>query len=170
MKPNPNLAPQKQNKKLRGSVAKSIAALTLSVTAATGLFGVTEAGASTHHHSQDNIALKVLTKDIAILDKGGTVDVTTAEVKIPGPIDSASGNPIIFENGKGGTYYAAYRQEHKPNFHLTPEETASTMAIINLGSSYETPLTEAHLDKAGTLVNEDEIPVGYSIGGDSTGK
>jgi len=79
---NPNTTPQNQNKKLRGSVAKSIAALTLSVSAATGIFGVTEAGASNNHHSQDSNALKVLTKDITILDKGGIVDVTSAEVKI----------------------------------------------------------------------------------------
>jgi len=44
------------------------------------------------------------------------------------------------------------------------------MAIINLGPNYGTPLTEAHLDKSGTLVNENEIPVGYSMGGDSNGK
>ena len=170
MRSTPNTAPQKENKKLRRSVAKSIAAITLSLSSATGILGVVEAGASTQHHSQESAALKVLTKDIATLDKGGTVDVTTAEVKIPGPINSASGSPIIFENGKGGTYYAAYRQEYKPNFHLSPAETAASMAIVNLGPSYETPLTEAHLDKSGTLVNIDEIPVGYSIGGDSDGK
>lgn len=174
MKSNPNRPLQEQNKKLNRSVmkliGKSTAALALSISVGGGLFGATEASASTNHHSQDTTALKALTKDITKLDNGGTVDVTSLEVKIPGPINGASGNPIIFENGKGGTYYAAYTQEGEPNFHLSPEKTASTMAIVDLGSSYLTPLTEAHLDKTGILVNEDEIPVGYSTGGESTGK
>jgi hypothetical protein len=170
MKLSHNKEPQDQDKKIHLPIIKTLAALTLSATAATGLFASTEASASTTHHSQESAVLKTLTKDIAKLDKGAAVDVTSAEVKLPGPINSASGSPIIFENGKGGTYYAAYTQEHEPNFHLSPEQTASTMAIVDLGPSYSTPLTEAHLDKSGTLVNENEVPVGYSTGGESTGK
>ncbi len=169
MKSNPNKEPKEQNKKSHKSAIKSIAAMTLSLSSAAGVFGVTEAAASTHSNSHETV-LKALTKDIAKLDKGGAVDVTAVRVKIPGPVNAASGNPIIFENGKGGNYYAAYTQELEPNFDLSPAETASTMAIVDLGNNYSVPLTEAHLDKAGTLVNEDEMPVGYSTGGDSSGK
>jgi len=84
---------------------------------------------------------------------------------IPGPISDATGQPIVF-TANGQTYFA-YTQEQQPNFNTTPAQTASTMAIVaEPAADSGVALSQAHLDKTGILVDEDELAVGYSSGGD----
>lgn len=98
------------------------------------------------------------------MDKGESTAVTAEKVKVPGSIGEAGAQPIEFN--LGNHTYMAYTQEHKPNFNTTPAKTASTMSIVELSSNHEATITEAHLDKARILVDENQKAVGYSTGGD----
>jgi hypothetical protein len=143
----------------------------------TGGFGAPEAGAGNpggievpqptfrEAKHRGKTPLRVLTGIVAGLEKGKQARVTAEDVKIPGPIGTAEGQPIVFT--VNGLTYFAYRQESQPDFHLTPGETASSMAITE---GRNVPTEGAHLDKIGELVDASEHTVGYSIGGDSGGK
>ncbi len=112
----------------------------------------------------------VLTGLVAALDRGDEVRVAAREIKIPGPISEAKGSPIVFK--ANGQEYLAYTQEQRPNFNQKrPADVAGDMAIVKEPTAdAHMPLEYAHLDKADILVNEDEMPVGYSTGGETTGK
>jgi len=171
---DPNKIQISENKKSHKGI-KMVGALALVV--ASGGVSAVAAGASTHAAQGSSIKAEAnfkkttppreLVREITALDKGGQVDVTATEVKIPGPVGGAGGRPIIYEDGKGGNYYAAYTQGHEPDFKLTPSETASTMAIVDLGPNYQEQVVGAHLNKLGELVTVDNTQtVGYSVGGD----
>jgi hypothetical protein len=162
---SPNKAPK--YKSLRAVAAVSAFAL-----AATGI-GAAEASATPNQSqrsaiSAEGIPLVSLARVISSLDKGGAAQVSAEPIDIPGPIGDAQGEPIVFK--AGGHNYLAYTQEHEPNFSNAPLEVARTMNIVEEpASDVDMPLTEAHLDKTGILVNEDEAAVGFSTG-DNAGK
>jgi hypothetical protein len=113
----------------------------------------------------------VLTGLVDNLIKGtGYVEVPTHDIKIPGPVGTAKGEPIVFKTQ--GHTYLAYTQGEHPNFNQKePADLVGDMAIVREPSAeIDMHLQEAFLDKANILVNAFEQPVGYSIGGDTTGK
>jgi Tfp pilus assembly protein PilE len=105
--------------------------------------------------------LSTLTGIISSLDSGGSANVTANSVTVPGPISNATARPIVFTLN-GQTYYA-YTQGSEPNFNTSASQTASTMAIVT--TSAGASLTTGHLDKTGILVDQNEMAVGYSTGG-----
>jgi hypothetical protein len=113
--------------------------------------------------------LSALTAVITYLEEGQSADITASSVVIPGPIGDATGQPIVFI-ANNQTYFA-YTQEQEPNFNTTPAQTAATMAIVvEPAADSGVTLSQAHLDKTGLLVDENELAVGYSTGGDNSGK
>ena len=101
-----------------------------------------------------------LTTAISNLDNGASVNITSSAVTVPGPVGDATARPIVFScNGQS---YFAYHQGSAANFNTPAATTANTMAYPAASGSYT--LTQAHLDKAGNLVDEDEngSQVGYS--------
>jgi hypothetical protein len=114
--------------------------------------------------TQTQTPLSVLTAIISSLETGGSVEVAAVNTEIPGPISDATGRPIVFTVGEQ-TYFA-YSQEQGPNFTTTPADTASSMAIVPTNDS-SISLTTAHLEKGSVLVDQNEVAVGYSTGGDS---
>jgi len=124
------------------------------------------AAISARSNSNNETPLRALTSVIAGLEQGKQAKVSAHDIDIPGPIGTAKGEPIVFKVGK--QTYLAYTQEHEPNFNQKrPIDVASDMAIVKEPTTDAgMPLTEAHLDKQGILVNENEIAVGYSTGGD----
>jgi hypothetical protein len=107
----------------------------------------------------------VLTGLVARVDEGGSVRVAERNIQVPGSIKNAKAKPIVF-NSEGHTYLA-YTQNQKPDFNQkSPADVAGDMTIIkepaiDLGM----PLQEASLDKSGIFVGENDMAVGYSIGG-----
>jgi Flp pilus assembly protein CpaB len=95
----------------------------------------------------------------------GSVRVAERNIQVPGSIKNAKAKPIVF-NSEGHTYLA-YTQNQKPDFNQkSPADVAGDMTIIkepaiDLGM----PLQEASLDKSGIFVGENDMAVGYSIGG-----
>jgi hypothetical protein len=71
---------------------------------------------------------------------------------------------------KANQLYLLIRDKHilliqkdmSPSFKASPQETASTITINEISSANYFNLTEAHLDKMGTLVDENEEAVGFS--------
>lgn len=105
--------------------------------------------------------LSVLTTLITNLDNGAQVNVTATPVTVPGPISNAQARPIVF-TANGQTYFA-YHQGSAANFNESASQTAGSMAIVN--ATVNNPsLVQAHLDKAGNLVdpNISGTLVGYS--------
>ena len=114
--------------------------------------------------------IEVLTGIIASLQQGGQINVAANDISIPGPINNAKGAPIIFK-ANGQTYFA-YSQE-KPIVYTqkSAADIAGSMAIVKAGANeINTPTTLAYLNKVGEMINENEVAVGYSVGGDSSGK
>jgi len=107
--------------------------------------------------------LSALTAIITDLDNGtASANVTASSVTVPGPISNATARPIVF-SVNGQTYFA-YTQEQEPIFSTSASQTANSMAIVSATVGGPT-LTQAHLDKTGILVDENEEAVGYSTGG-----
>jgi hypothetical protein len=172
---NHNQTPSNKNK-LRAVAAMSASALALAGS------GISIGEASAAVRPQAKVAVRaekakkhetpfsVLTGIVASLDKGGQAKVAAKEIKIPGPINEAKGKPIVFK-ADGQTYFA-YTQETEPNFNQKrPADVEGDMAIVKEPTVDDhMPLEYAHLDKIGELVNEDDALVGFSTGGDSTGK
>ncbi|MDB5170715.1 MAG: hypothetical protein JWO35_409 [Candidatus Saccharibacteria bacterium] len=111
--------------------------------------------------AQTQTPLSVLTAIIANLQNGISADVTASTIAVPGPIGTAQARPIVFT--ANGQAYFAYTQGQKPNFNMTPSQTASTMAIVT--ASQNVAFVKAHLDKLNNLVDPDITAVGYSTGG-----
>jgi hypothetical protein len=151
---------------------KVLAAASALAVAASGI-GVSEASASSRPSQQPAISaetpFKVLTGIVASLEKGGEAKVAAHNIQILGPIGTAEGQPIVFK--EDGRTYLAYTQEQKPNFdQKRPADVAGDMAIVKEpATDARIPLEEAYLDKQGILVDENQMAVGYSTGGD-TGK
>jgi|GEM_PF-4639746 len=149
---------------------KTLAAASALAIAASGI-GVSEASASSSASHKPAISteattFEALTRIVSSLENGGQAKVATHDIKIPGPIGTAKGQPIVFES-KGQTYFA-YTQEYGPNFdQKRPADVAGDMAIVKEPiTDASMPLEEAHLDKKGILVDENELGVGYSVGGE----
>jgi hypothetical protein len=144
---------------------KTIAATSALAIAASGI-GPGEANASSRRETPQ----RVLTGLVEKLDQGGQVKVAAHDIKLAGLTGIAEGKPIVFK-AQGHTYLA-YTQEQTPNFdQKRPADVTGDMAIIEEPhTDAGMPLQEAHLDKAGILVGENEMAVGYSTGGDNTGK
>jgi hypothetical protein len=151
---------------------KTIAAASALAVAASGI-GMSEASASSRPSQRLAISaetpFKALTRVVDSLDNGGQTEVAAHNIQIPGPIGAAEGQPIVFKT-EGQTYFA-YTQEQGPNFdQKRPADVAGDMAIVKEpAADARMPLEEAHLDKRGILVDENQVGVGYSTGGD-TGK
>jgi hypothetical protein len=150
---------------------KALAAASALAIAATGI-GATEASASSAASHKPAISaeattLKALTGVVANLENGGQAKVAAHAIEIAGATGAATGQPIVFES-KGQTYFA-YTQEYGPNFdQKRPADVAGDMAIVKEPiTDVSMSLEEAHLDKKGILVDENEIGVGYSVGGES---
>ena len=123
------------------------------------------------NQTSDNNPVNVLTEILTSLQQGGQITVASQEINIPGPINNAKGSPIIFKSD-GQTYFA-YSQENPVviDSKQSPADIAATMAIVKAPTNEASiPTTLAHVDKAGLIVNDKEMGVGYSIGGASTGK
>jgi hypothetical protein len=151
---------------------KALTAASALAVVASGI-GMSEASATSRPSQRPAISaevpFKVLTGVVARLGKGGQTEVAAHNIQIPGPIGVAEGQPIVFKSD-GRTYFA-YTQEQGPNFNQKrPADVAGDMAIVREPvADARVPLEEAHLDKQGILVDENQIGVGYSTGGD-TGK
>ena len=123
------------------------------------------------NQTSDNNPVNVLTEIITSLQQGGQITVASQEINIPGPINNAKGSPIIFKSD-GQTYFA-YSQENPVviDSKQSPADIAATMAIVKAPTNEASiPTTLAHVNKTGLIVNDKEMGVGYSIGGDITGK
>lgn len=109
--------------------------------------------------------LSVLTSLIAATDQGATMVITSNVITVPGPVTNAQARPIVFS--LNGQLYFAYRQGIAPDFSTTPDQTASTMAIVKV-AGFNPTTEQGHLNKAGVLVDENSMGtlVGYSQGGD----
>ena len=114
--------------------------------------------------------LQALTNVVAGLEKGGQAEITANAISIPGPISEAQGQPLVFQDGNNA--YFAFTQDNAANFdQKRPPDVASDMAIVKEPSSDANISTEsAHLNKTGQLVDANGTAVGYSTGGDNTGK
>jgi hypothetical protein len=122
------------------------------------------ASANTQREAPQQALARVITQ----LEEGKAAQVTTAPVKLAGSIGVAVGRPIIFKDGDQS--YFAYTQGTQPNFSTSPEETASTMAIVDVqlpsDAGTKIPVTEAHLNAKHVLTEDgDHAPVGYALGG-----
>jgi hypothetical protein len=155
---------------------RAVAAASALVLAASGI-GVSKASASTRPNMvvtasvpKHMTTLENLTGIIAALDQGEQAKVTARDIAIPGPINEAEGQPLVFKSD--GQTYLAYTQEVEPNFNQkSPEDVAGDMAIVEEPSTdARVPLESAHLDHAAILVDDKDMPVGYSTGGDISGK
>jgi hypothetical protein len=170
---NPNQTP---------SIKKSAAKLAAVVLGLTVAGGVSSSGANASSHSPQEVSMhaehnnpqketsfQALTKVVANLENGGQAEVAANNIVIPGPIGNAEGQPIVFTSN--GHQYFAYTQEQEPNFdQKRPADVAGNMAIVREPAvDANMPLEEAHLDKSGILVDENEMAVGYSFG-DTAGK
>jgi hypothetical protein len=109
--------------------------------------------------------LSTLISLITNLDKGSQANITASAVTVPGPVNDATARPLVFT--LSGQVYFAYRQGTAPDFSTSADETANTMAIVKVSGSIPS-LVQAHLNKAGTLVDPNSMGnlVGYSQGGD----
>ena len=160
---NPNKIPN--NKK----PFKALATAALASAAIVGSIGGEASAARRPQHNsavKAETPFKVLTGIVADLEKGGQVKVPDHNIHIPGPIETSVGRPVVFKDGRQ-TYFA-YTQGQKPNFdQKRPADVAGEMAIIKEPTTDKhIPLEEAHLNKLGELINENEMGVGYSKGGD----
>ncbi|MCL4357541.1 hypothetical protein M1512_01435 [Patescibacteria group bacterium] len=165
---SPNKSPSSKNS-LKTAVAVSALALAGRGIVANEASAATRPQANAKHVDKKTL-FRDLTNLVVRLDKGGEVTVTAKEIDIPGPIDEAKGSPIVFK-ANGQTYFA-FTQDHTPNFNQKrPADVARDMAVVEQPSTDpHIQLEYAHLNKAGTLVDENGMPVGYSAGGNSTGK
>ena len=112
--------------------------------------------------------LSILTEVIGNFEtKGAPLNVTRDVVTVSGPINNATARPIVF--GYHDTLYFAYSQTTAPNFKLSPSDTAKTMAIMPANTPSIAQVS-AHLDKVGNLVDPNSALVGYSIGGNVSGR
>ncbi len=120
--------------------------------------------------SRGKLPKAVLTGLVEKLEQGGSVEVAVHD-KLPGAKGFAQGRPIVFK--ARGHDYLAYTQVHSPDFdQKRPADVVADMAIIREPHADQNiPVTQAHLDKNGLLVNEDQMAnVGYSRGGDTSSK
>jgi hypothetical protein len=157
---NPNELPG-YKKSIRTLAATSA----MAIAAASGI-GVGEASAS----QRKETPRRALTNLVQNLDRGGQVQVAANDIKLAGTVGTAEGKPIVFNSG--GRTYLAFTQEQMPDFNQKrAADVVGDMTIVKEPSSdIGMPLQDAHLDKTGILVDENEMAVGYSIGGDTTGK
>lgn len=166
---NPNKHPNKNKLSARNIMAAGAMALT-SIGGVAAI--IPSAGASEKTaYAQE---LTQLTKVITNLDNGGAATITSNRVELSGPTGEAEGQPIVFkvkeENGKNQTYFA-FTQDGLPNFdQKEPIDTAANMAIVKKPTREHIELTKAHLNKAGELVGPKDEAVGFSVGGNSSGK
>lgn len=167
----------KQNQESSHAIPrKALAVVSAFAMAASGV-GTSEAIASTRQPQKSttsaemtpgsNHPLDVLTTVITKLEKGKSVEVTTKPIELAGSIDgTVEGHPIVFK--VGDQTYFAFRQGSKPNFNTSPEETASTMRIMDAqfpSDDTKISVTEAHLNEKRVLLeNRDHTAVGYAIG------
>ncbi|MGH7234493.1 MAG: hypothetical protein ACREF7_03560 [Candidatus Saccharimonadales bacterium] len=163
--------PNKQSNHYKRSLKTLAAASALALTA-TGV-GATIAGASTRPQKRVPVAsleFKALTKTIAGLDQGKSAHVAENNIALPGPINEAQGRPLVIE--VGAKTYLAYSQDAQPNFdQKRPADVAGEMAIVQEPKvDLNMPLESAHLNKSDVLVDEDQVAVGFSSGGDLSGK
>lgn len=106
---------------------------------------------------------QVLDNELNNLNNGGTVEVTDANVEIPGAIGETVGRPIVFR--AGSREYFAYIQ--RGDQIITSE---NVVMILEPPKDHNVPLTEAHENKSGILVDSNELEVGYAIGSGGGGK
>ena len=160
---NPNKLSPKSNKLTRATAAAAIALSAMGV-------GSSVAGASPKTNRSSSPVIEKLDRTIAGLEAGKSATVTANEIAVPGPVNRAEARPLVIEVGKN-TYFA-YTQEAMPNFNQkSPADVAGDMAIVKEpAKDANIPLESAHLNKLGGLVNANQETVGFSTGGDSTGK
>jgi len=127
-----------------------------------------QANLATASAKKPRTPFSVLTGIITSLDHGGEARVAANKIAIPGPINEATGRPIVFK--VDNQPYFAYTQETRPNFdQKRPADVAGDMAIVREpADDQHIILGYAHLDKTSILVNERNMAVGYSTGGDSS--
>ena len=149
---------------------KALAAASALAIAASGI-GTYEANASTPQTNKPIPAatteVNALTNIITSLEQGKQATVTAERIGIPGSIREADGQPIVFN--VNGQPFLAYRQQQEANFNKKGSaDVANEMAIVKEPlADMGMPLEQAHLDKAGVLVNGNQTSVGYSSGGNS---
>jgi hypothetical protein len=169
---NPN-KPSNHTKSLQVLAAVSAIAVTYSgigvseaSTSSTSLHTAVRTTESQIRHRET--PFKVLTGLLATLERGGHVEIAAEDITVPGPIGSATGQPLAFK-ANGGHHYLAYTQGQEPNFNQKqPADVAADMAIVTEpAADVDMHLEEAYLDKGGILVDGDQIAVGYVTGGNS---
>ncbi len=145
-------------------------AIGLAVVATSLVSGFSEAGASQTHKDHNTTIEKGipeppfynLVKQIYTLEAGGMVKVTNKPVNLPGAIETAKGNPIVFKDGKN-TYWAYSQSEGLDYNQKVPATVAEQMVIIKQPASAGHVKTEfARLDKTGLLVDPNSMEVGYA--------
>jgi hypothetical protein len=103
-----------------------------------------------------------LTALVTSIKSGQNGQVTATSVTVSGPITDARARPLVFS--VNGTVYFAYTQGSAPNFNQTVSQIVDSMAIVK-GSISGISLSNARVDKAGNLVDENSSLVGFSTGG-----
>lgn len=166
--------PNKQPNKNKSTTRQKMAAGAIALTSIAGAVASPAGASGRTHETAYGKELTQLTKVIEGLDHGGKANITSHRVELPGPIGEGKGQPIVFdvkEKGINQTYFA-YTQDALPNFNQKePVDTAANMAIVKEPTQYKyIQLTEAHLNKADHLVGPNEANVGYSTGGNNSGK
>ena len=129
------------------------------------LFAATSGNDAAPTSTEQAIPVEQLVNIIEDLEQGGSVQVTSEAVVLPGAIGDTQGRPMVIEYD--GKKAFAYKQGSELNFDKDPETLAGQLAVVPVPENENIDTVEAVISKGGDLSvglgGRDEVVVGYAF-------